>query len=72
MPITEFFNLLIVDRGGSAALIEIADGTRGIKHINNDTTEQVLFTTNHFTLPETVEFNKLNLGILNQSKNALL
>ncbi|MFX0094866.1 MAG: C45 family autoproteolytic acyltransferase/hydrolase, partial [Candidatus Hodarchaeota archaeon] len=68
MPIAEFFTLLLVDRHGSAALIEIADGTKGIRYITNDAPEKFLFSTNHFNLPETVEYNKLNVGIFNQSR----
>jgi len=68
LPISGFFNLLIADRSSNAVLVEFADGTRAIKRINNDTENRCLFSTNHYTLPRTMKSNKLNCGIIGQSR----
>jgi len=68
LPISGFFNLLIVDRSSNAALVEFADGIRAIRRINNDSEDRCLFSTNHYTLPRTMESNELNCGIIGQSR----
>ncbi len=69
MPQWGFNNFLIVDKKGEGAIIECADGEMGIKRVNNDSEEKLLFQTNHYNFPETKGYNKFNVGILNQSKN---
>ena len=68
MPVSGFFNLLIVDRSSNAVLVEFADGIRDIKRINNNSEDRCLFSTNHYTLPGTMESNELNCGIIGQSR----
>jgi len=68
MPVSGFFNLLIADRSSNAALVEFADGIRDIKRINNNSEDRCLFSTNHYTLPRTMESNELNCGIIGQSR----
>jgi predicted choloylglycine hydrolase len=68
MPVSGYFNLLIADRGSSAALVEFADGSRGARRIDKDTAERCLFSTNHYTLPTTEKSNQLNCGIIGNSK----
>lgn len=68
IPISGYFTLLIADRNSDAALLEFADGACDVKRMNNDTKDQCLFSTNHYTLPATVRYNELNCGIIDQSK----
>ncbi len=68
IPVSGFFNLLVADRSNDAALVEFADGACDIKRINNDSDDRCLFSTNHYTLPATMRYNKLNCGIIGQSK----
>jgi predicted choloylglycine hydrolase len=68
IPISGFFNLLIVDRNSNAALAEFADGIRDIRRINNDSTDKYLFSTNHYILPATMKSNEHNCGIIGNSQ----
>ncbi|MFW9997865.1 MAG: C45 family autoproteolytic acyltransferase/hydrolase, partial [Candidatus Odinarchaeota archaeon] len=67
MSLCGFFLLLLVDKSGDAALVEHADGAVAVKRITEDSSEPFLCSTNHFTLPDTMNFNSLNVGILDQS-----
>jgi len=68
IPISGFFSLLIVDENSNAALIEFADGTYDIKRINNDSADNYIISTNHYTLPSTTKFNEQNCGIIEHSR----
>ncbi len=68
IPVSGFFNLMITDRSSNAALVEFADGTCGIKRIDNNSGDRCLFSTNHYTLSATAKSNELNCGIIGQSK----
>ena len=68
LPISGFFNLLIIDRKSNTALAEFADGTVDIKRINNDSTNKYILSTNHYTLPQTMKSNEKNCGIINNSQ----
>ncbi len=68
LPVSGFFNLLIVDRSNNAALAEFADGTCATKRISNDSMDKSLFSTNHYTLTHTMKFNEHNCGILKNSQ----
>ncbi len=68
LPVSGFFNLMIVDRSSNAALVEFADGVCDIKRVDNNSEEKCIFSTNHYTLPATVNSNELNCGIIEQSK----
>jgi predicted choloylglycine hydrolase len=50
MPIGNNGNLLVADRSGNVALVEVAGRQRAVKRIGPDTDEQCLVSTNHFTL----------------------
>ncbi len=52
IPISFNFNLLLADRTGQAALMEIASSRRGVKRIGPGTPDQFLVVTNHYNLPE--------------------
>jgi predicted choloylglycine hydrolase len=45
-------NLIVADKSGEAALIEIYGPHKAIKKIDLQTVEQMIESTNHFTLPE--------------------
>jgi len=51
-PISFNFNLLLADRSGQAALVEIACSHRAVHRIGSDTPDQFLVSTNHYNLPE--------------------
>ena len=68
LPISGFFNLLIVDRNSNAVLAEFADGTCDIKQIDNYSKDKYLFSTNHYTLPSTLKSNEHNCGIIENSQ----
>lgn len=68
IPLSGFFSLLLTDRMNNAALVEFADGIISVKRIAEHTPEPFLYSTNHFSLPNTRNYNSLNNCILNQSK----
>jgi predicted choloylglycine hydrolase len=45
-------NLIVADKSGEAALIEIFGPHKVVKKIDSKTTEQMISSTNHFNLPE--------------------
>ncbi len=51
MPIAYNLNLMLLDKSGKAALYETLDGSRGVKVIDGDTEQQLLYATNHALLP---------------------
>jgi predicted choloylglycine hydrolase len=52
IPISFNFNLILADRSGQAALVEIACSHRAVKRIQANSPEQKVIATNHYTLPE--------------------
>jgi predicted choloylglycine hydrolase len=52
MPISFNFNLLLADRSGKAAVVEIACSHRAVHRIGPETPDQSLVATNHYNLPE--------------------
>jgi predicted choloylglycine hydrolase len=52
IPISFNFNMLIADRSGQAARMEIACAHRAVKRIGPGTSEQFIAATNHYLLPE--------------------
>ncbi len=68
MPLSGFFNLLVVDSKSNAALVEFADGTMDMKRIDNNSESKCLSSTNHYALAATVKSNMLNCGIINNSR----
>ena len=51
IPVSFNLNLLLADRTGQAALVEIACSHRAVKRIGPETSDQYLIATNHYTLP---------------------
>ncbi len=58
-------NLIVTDRAGNAALIEVFGPHKAVKRIDGAGPEKYLHSTNHFTLPETRQHSP---GVLNHSK----
>lgn len=54
IPIAFNLNLMLMDKSGNIALVEILDGHRGIKKISSDQGAQCLWATNHPILPELI------------------
>lgn len=49
-------NLIVADKSGEAALIEIFGPHKAVKKIDAKTAEQMVSSTNHFTLPEMTQY----------------
>ena len=58
IPISFHLNLLLTDKHGEAALIEMFSSKRTVKRIGPATQEQTLWSTNHYNLPEMIEFDR--------------
>lgn len=57
-PISGFWNFLMTDKDNNAALTQFFDGEYGVRQIGRDSTEQCLFSTNHYVLPSMVKYRK--------------
>lgn len=55
MPLCCNLNLIIADRYGKAALVEIVGENKAIKSLDSGSEEQCLWSANHLSLPEMVE-----------------
>jgi predicted choloylglycine hydrolase len=51
-PVSFNLNMIVSDRSGQAALVEMASSHRAVKRINPDSIAQWLIGTNHYVLPE--------------------
>lgn len=51
-------NILLADRSGKAALVEIYAGETQVKEVNDSSAVPYLVSTNHYTLPGMVERNR--------------
>jgi predicted choloylglycine hydrolase len=58
IPVSGYWNFLLTDRDSNAALVQFFDGKYGVSQINRDSTEQCLFSTNHYVLPDMVKYQK--------------
>ncbi|MFX1255424.1 MAG: C45 family autoproteolytic acyltransferase/hydrolase [Promethearchaeota archaeon] len=58
MPIYTSTIYLIVDKSGTAALVEGMDSSYSVKFIDSNSTEPFLFSTNHYTQPKMQSYNK--------------
>jgi predicted choloylglycine hydrolase len=58
MPVYGFWNFLLTDKSNNAALMQYFDGEYGIKQINKGSSEQYLYSTNHYVLPDMVKYQK--------------
>jgi len=56
MPVGGFWNFLMTDKDNNAALVQFFDGEHAIKRIGPDSSEQCLFSTNHYVLPDMVKY----------------
>jgi predicted choloylglycine hydrolase len=67
-----FMNLLMTDKNGNAALAQYFDGECAIKRIGEDTKEKIVYSGNHYWLPEMVK-HQIHAGdwILKNSKKRL-
>jgi predicted choloylglycine hydrolase len=57
MPIAWCTNFIVADRGGQAALIEVAYAHRGVKRIGPRSQDPFLWATNHYTLPAMMPYD---------------
>lgn len=57
IPMSFNWNLILADKNGEAALVEIACQNRAIKKINDSTPDQFICATNHYTLPEMLAYD---------------
>jgi predicted choloylglycine hydrolase len=57
-PMSGFWNFLMTDRNDNAALMQFLDGDYSVKQVGKDSTEQILFSTNHYVLPDMVKYQK--------------
>jgi predicted choloylglycine hydrolase len=58
IPISFHLNLLLTDKHGESALIEIFSSKRAVKRIGPNTKEQTLWSTNHYNLPEMIAYDQ--------------
>ena len=58
IPISFNVNILLADRSGQAALVEIACSQRAVWRIGPDTAERVLLATNHYNHPDMLPFDQ--------------
>lgn len=54
MPIAYNLNLILLDKGGHAALVETMNGQYAAKRLGPDSPEQLLWATNHPVMPELI------------------
>lgn len=58
VPVWGYWNFLLTDKEDNAALMQFFDGEYGIKQIDADSSDQCLFSTNHYVLPDMVKYQK--------------
>lgn len=58
MPISGYWSFLMTDKENNAALAQFFDAEYYIKRIGLDSSEQYLFSTNHYVLPDLVKYQK--------------
>jgi len=68
IPVGDFDNLVLLDRDNNAAHVEYADGTKSVKQISSTDSDGYIFSVNHYTLPDTIEFNEKNRFLITHSK----
>ncbi|MHA2297258.1 MAG: C45 family autoproteolytic acyltransferase/hydrolase [Candidatus Hodarchaeales archaeon] len=60
MPVKTSTNYAFADKSGRAALVEGNDSQYAVKEIDVGSSNQYLFSTNHYTMPEMKHYNKFN------------
>ncbi len=58
IPISFHLNLLLTDKHGESALVEIFCSKRAVKRIGPQTKEQAIWSTNHYSLPEMLPYDQ--------------
>ncbi|MHA1556590.1 MAG: C45 family autoproteolytic acyltransferase/hydrolase [Candidatus Heimdallarchaeota archaeon] len=58
VPVAGFWNFLVTDKDSNAVLFQFFNGEFAVKKINNETDDKILFSTNHYILPELVQYKK--------------
>lgn len=61
IPISFNFNLLLADKSGEAALMEIANVNRAVKRIAAGSREKFIHATNHYVLPEMLPYDQARM-----------
>lgn len=57
-PVSGFWNFLIADKNGNAAVMQLFDGAYSVKQIGQNSDEPYLFVTNHYVLPDMVKYQE--------------
>lgn len=57
-PVSGYWNFLMTDKNNNAALMQFFDGEYAISQIGRGSSEQCLFSTNHYLLPSLVKYQK--------------
>ncbi|MHA1637027.1 MAG: C45 family autoproteolytic acyltransferase/hydrolase [Candidatus Thorarchaeota archaeon] len=57
VPVNGFWNFIVTDKNGNAALAQFFEGEVSIKQIDSDSPEPFLFVNNHYVLPDMVKYN---------------
>jgi predicted choloylglycine hydrolase len=57
IPISFNLNLMLADRSGEAAVVEIASSHRAVRRIGPTSPEPILIATNHFIQPEMIPYD---------------
>jgi predicted choloylglycine hydrolase len=58
IPIAGYWNFLMTDKNDNAALMQFFDGEYAVRQIDRGSTEQFLFSTNHYVLPAVVKYQE--------------
>jgi len=58
MPISGYWSFLMTDKENNAALAQFFDGEYHTKRVGPNSSEQCLFSTNHYVLPDLVKYQK--------------
>ncbi|UCF58382.1 MAG: hypothetical protein JSV15_04720 [Candidatus Bathyarchaeota archaeon] len=57
IPTSHYHNYIFTDRNGNAALVELARSQTGIKQFGPSSKDGFLISTNHYTLPATLQYD---------------
>jgi predicted choloylglycine hydrolase len=58
VPVHGFWNFMVTDKQGNAALAQFFDNDYEIKQINSDSEEKMIFSGNHYRLPKMEKYQK--------------
>jgi len=57
IPTSHYHNYIIADKHGNAALVELAHSHKCVKRFEPSSSEMLLISTNHYTLPEMLQYD---------------